>query len=113
MAVRVCHAAREQGLDISGAMFRVGGEPLTEAKAEAITQAGASWVSAWAMAETGTLGVACGNREARDEVHVVRGKVALLQRSKYPVRRTLAHRSALPHHPSHEDPEDHAERGHR
>lgn len=81
LAIRVCRAACEHGLDISGAMFRVGGEPLTQTKAEAIMQAGASWVSAWAMSETGTLGVACGNREARDEVHVVGGKVALLQRS--------------------------------
>lgn len=82
MAVRVCRAALEHGIEIRGAMFRVGGEPLTPAKAEAIARAGASWVSAWAMSETGVMGVACGNREARDEVHVVPSKVALLERSK-------------------------------
>jgi hypothetical protein len=39
-AVRVCLAARARGLDLTGTFFRVGGEPLTRAKARVIGEAG-------------------------------------------------------------------------
>jgi hypothetical protein len=81
-AVRVAIAAQEAGLDLQGTMFRVGGEPLTDAKAQVIAAAGARTFSAWSMAETGPLGGGCGNREALDEVHLFRGKIAVLQRPK-------------------------------
>ncbi|MCS6952309.1 MAG: hypothetical protein RMK57_05235 [Bryobacterales bacterium] len=81
-AVRAVISAQDLGLDLAGTVFRVGGEPLTEAKRRLIEQAGARTFSAWAMSETGPLGGACGNPEAIDEVHVFRGKVAVLQRPK-------------------------------
>jgi hypothetical protein len=41
MALRICLAARDEGLDISGTIFSGGGEPPTEAKAREIARAGA------------------------------------------------------------------------
>ncbi len=76
-AVQVCLSAIEKNLDIAGTIFRVGGEPMTEAKARAVTQAGALWNSAWAMAESGPLGGACAHREEIDEVHLFGGKIAV------------------------------------
>lgn len=81
-AVRVAIAAQGEGLDLTGTMFRVGGEPLTEAKTRVIEQAGARTFSAWSMAETGPLGGSCGNRATIDEVHLFQGKIAVFQRPK-------------------------------
>lgn len=81
-AVRAAIAAQEEGLDLTGTMFRVGGEPLTEAKISIITRVGARTFSSWSMSEAGPLGGACGNREVMDEVHLFRGKVAVIQRPK-------------------------------
>ncbi len=79
-AIRVCTTAQELGLDISGAMFRVGGEPHTEAKAQIIRQAGAHSINSYAMSEVGRIGVTCGNPSALDQVHLVADKMALIQR---------------------------------
>ena len=81
-AVRVCIAAREEGLDISGAVFRVSGEPFSEAKHRLVAELGARTFSAWSMSETGTLGGGCANRETVDEVHLFSGKIAAFQRRK-------------------------------
>jgi hypothetical protein len=79
-AVRVAQAALDAGLDISGTLFRVGGEPLTEAKYEAIRRAGADTFSGWSLSETGLLGGGCSNRQAIDEIHLFTGKTAFVQR---------------------------------
>ncbi len=82
-AVRICTAATESGHDIQGTVFRVGGEPLTKAKARLIESTGARTISAWAMSEAGgPIAGACGAREAVDEVHIYRGKISLLARKK-------------------------------
>jgi hypothetical protein len=80
--VRVCLAAREHGLDIAGTLFRLGGEPLTEAKAEAITATGSRPVCFYTMSEVGRIGVACGTPAAVDDVHVVSDKIAVIQRRR-------------------------------
>lgn len=81
-AVRAALAAREAGLDIAGTVFRVGGEPFTEAKHRLIAELGARTFSGWSMSETGPLAGGCGRREVVDEVHLFRGKIAVLQRPK-------------------------------
>jgi hypothetical protein len=80
-AVRVAQAALDAGLDISGTLFRVGGEPLTAAKYEAIRKAGADTFSGWSISETGLLGGGCANREVVDEIHLFTGKTAFVQRA--------------------------------
>jgi hypothetical protein len=79
-AVRVSRAALETGFDISGTLFRVGNEPLTPGKYEAIRKAGAETFSGWSLSEAGMLGGACAHREAIDEVHLFTAKTAFLER---------------------------------
>ena len=88
--VRVCAAAAEHELDISGTLFSVGGEPYTEAKAEAIRSAGCTAISSYGMSELGALGVPCAQPEAWDEVHVTADRVAILERS-----RELSHEASV------------------
>jgi hypothetical protein len=82
LGMRVCAAARDEGLDISGTFFRFGGEPFTEARAELVTRAGGRAVCHYSMAEASRLGVACGDPQAVDDVHLVTDKLAVLQREK-------------------------------
>ena len=79
-AVRLCLAARNRGLDISGTFFRTSGEPLSPAKARIIADANCTGRCHFAMAEIGRLGVACGRPSTHDDVHVVADKVAFAQR---------------------------------
>jgi hypothetical protein len=81
-AVRVCLAARQHRLDISGTLFRVGSEPFTETRARIVAEAGGRAVCHYHLAEVGRLGVACTAPAAVDEVHVAADKVALLQRER-------------------------------
>jgi hypothetical protein len=79
-AVRVCLAAREHGLDISGTFFRSSGEPLSPGKARVITDSGCVARCHFAMAEIGRLALACGNPSTHDDVHIAVDKVAFLQK---------------------------------
>ena len=81
-AVRVAHAADAGGLDLTGTFARVGGEPLTHAKLEAMERVGIRAVSNYSMSELGRVGIACAADEpaAVDDVHVLSGKVAILRR---------------------------------
>jgi hypothetical protein len=83
--VRICAAARERGLDLSGTFFRFGGEPYTPAKARVIAAAGARAVCHYSMAEIGHIGIACASPahpDDLDDVHVTLDKVAVLCRPK-------------------------------
>ena len=90
-AVRVCSAARRIGADLGGAVFLVGGEPLTASRYDVLRQVGADAHSGYAMSETGVMGVACGNREVVDEAHLLTGKIAFLQRSRTLADGRVAH----------------------
>ncbi len=76
-AARICAAALERNLDISGTCFRVSGEPFSASKEELFKRAGCLAWCTWAMSEAGTLGGGCANRQHRDEVHIALNKVAL------------------------------------
>ena len=52
-AVRVCVAAREGGLDLTDTFFRVGSEPYTAARAQAIAEAGCRGAANYFVAELG------------------------------------------------------------
>jgi hypothetical protein len=82
LSIRTCLAAQDEGLDISGTFFRVGGEPYTESQAEVVAASGCRAVSHYTMAETGRLGMACADQNAPDDVHLLTDKVAVLQREK-------------------------------
>jgi hypothetical protein len=78
-AVRLCLAAREHGIDISGTFFRGSGEPLSAGKMRVIADAGCTARCHYAMAEIGRMGVACRHPSTYDDVHVVSDKMAFLQ----------------------------------
>lgn len=81
-AIRACIAARDLGLDISGTLFRVSGEPFSSAKHEIVASLGCRTFSGWSMSEAGWLGGGCARREAVDEVHLFSGKIAAFTRRK-------------------------------
>ena len=81
-AVRVCIAAAESGVDISGSWFRVSGEPLTPSKAALIEQTGCHVTCGWGMSEASRIGLGCAHRKAVDEVHILSSRVAVVQQKK-------------------------------
>ncbi len=78
-AVRVCRAAREKGLDITGATFRVAGEPLTEAKRREIEAAGCRVLASYGFSEAGVASQPCPNPIAPDDTHLRKDVLALIQ----------------------------------
>lgn len=83
-AVRVSAYATAHNLNIGGSVFRTGGEPLTPARAAIIEQAGARVVAHYSTSETGPIGMACAEGQIHDDVHVLRGKMAVIHRSGMP-----------------------------
>ena len=78
--VRICQAARVRGLDIAGSVFRVSGEPYTEGKRQVVASCGARTFSAWSLAECGPVAGGCARTEALDDMHLLSGRIALIQR---------------------------------
>lgn len=81
-AVRVCLAARQDGLDLTGAVFVTIGEPLTPAKRRAIEDAGARLVVRYAVTEAGILGYGCAAPQDCDDVHVLTDDLAVILHSR-------------------------------
>jgi hypothetical protein len=80
--VRVALAAIERGLDISGSLLVLGGEPLTPAKVDVVSEAGARAVCSYYLTEAGRLGITCAAPADLDDVHVVSDKVGVIQRER-------------------------------
>lgn len=78
--LRIVRAAAAQGNDLSGGFFRVGGEPLTEARRQVFLDAGCRVGCNYAMAEIGAAGLGCCQGEAVDEVHLREDKVAVIRK---------------------------------
>jgi hypothetical protein len=76
-ALRVCLAAREQGLDLTRLVIWAGGEPATPAKIEQIRQSGARFISSYAMKEAGLIGYGCPNTTDATDVHLQQNTLAL------------------------------------
>jgi hypothetical protein len=79
-AVRACLAAEAAGLDISGTTFRVGGEPYTRAKAEAMQRSGSRALPHYSSVEVSWIGVACDEPHELDDVHLLTDKLGIIQR---------------------------------
>jgi hypothetical protein len=80
--VRVCLAAKELGLDISGTFFRFGSEPYTAPKARAIADAGCYATQFYSTTESGHVGIGCGRPSAPDDVHVTLSKMAVIEAAR-------------------------------
>jgi hypothetical protein len=79
LLVRVSLAAQEEGLDLTGAVFRGGGEPPTPAKVEQITRCGARYIPSYGVTEFGNVGVACVEPVEANDHHLREDHVALIQ----------------------------------
>ncbi len=81
-AARVCAAATEHGVDVTGTLFRTGGEALTPGRAALIEATGGIVVGDYSMAELGRAGVSCAAPTAVGDVHLMLDKVGLVQRPR-------------------------------
>jgi len=78
-ALRVCIAAREMGIDLTGAVISAGGEPPTEAKVREIERTGARFLSGYHFTEVGAVGLSCLNPVDSNDQHLFKDHLALIQ----------------------------------
>jgi hypothetical protein len=81
-AVRVAAAARGANLDISGTIFFVGGEALTDAKRASIEEAGCEVYPHYAISEIGAVGASCRQMKSGNCVHVFSDALAVVTRRR-------------------------------
>jgi hypothetical protein len=79
LALRVCIAAWEEGLNLTRATFMGGGEPPTPAKVREITRTGARWVPTYFFAEAGPIGLGCVRPTDCNDLHFLKDHLALIQ----------------------------------
>jgi hypothetical protein len=79
-AVRLCEAATERGVDVHGAQFILGGEPVTATRLAAIRRVGADGLAHYGSAETGsTLAYGCLAPGWADDSHATHDLFAFIQ----------------------------------
>jgi hypothetical protein len=77
-ALRICLAAAEEGIDLTGAAFMVAGEPLTPGKEKGIRASGAGIFMSYGLCETGRMGMGCGRPADATDVHFMKDGFALI-----------------------------------
>jgi hypothetical protein len=82
MALRVCLAARERGLDLRGVTFMSGGEPPTPAKVAAITGTGAGWLPVYISSDVGCIGAGCARPVDGNDLHLFTDGLAVIEASR-------------------------------
>ena len=75
---RLAAAADRAGLSLEGATIRVGGEPVTSAKAALMRRAGARVLPTYGAVETGAVGLGCPNATESDRMHLASDSIALI-----------------------------------
>ncbi len=78
-ALRVALAARERGIDLTGAIIAGGGEPPTPAKVAAIRASGAELITNYHFTEVGAVGHRCMNPADPNDQHLLLSNLALIQ----------------------------------
>ena len=78
-AIRLCQVAHASGVDLTGTQFTVTGEPLTGPRLAAVHAVGAEARPTYASVEAGAIGEGCLHRDAPDDVHVLRDRLAVIQ----------------------------------
>lgn len=78
-AVRLCQAAMDAGIDLTGAHFELAGEPTTEARLATIRKSGADAVPRYGSIECGSIGYACLAPAAADDLHLFEDLHAVVQ----------------------------------
>jgi hypothetical protein len=78
-ALRVCLAARQEGLDLTGVTFAIAGEPITSAKVQGITRTGARYFTTYGFSEAGRIGMGCGRPAECNDLHLLKDICAIIQ----------------------------------
>ncbi|MBI3651090.1 MAG: hypothetical protein HY231_08570 [Acidobacteria bacterium] len=81
-ALRVCVAAQEAGLDLTGATFMIAGEPPTAAKVKGIESTGARYFPTYGLAEAGRIGMGCAKPTACNDLHLLTDAFAVIQKPR-------------------------------
>jgi hypothetical protein len=77
--IQVCRLAIERGIDLSGAQFSLGGDPLTPRRLDTVRQVGANAFPNYGSKESGFIAVGCLNPVHADEMHHYHDQHALIQ----------------------------------
>jgi hypothetical protein len=77
--VRLCQAAWDAGIDLTGAGALAAGEPLTAARLATIRRAGVAVAPIYAGIDTGVLGKGCLSPDAPDEIHLFHDLLAVIR----------------------------------
>ncbi len=77
--LRVCIAAVEEGIDLTGAIVVAGGEPPTPGKVAQIRASGATFHSNYFFVEAGAIGMSCPNGNDPNDQHFFSDHLALIQ----------------------------------
>ncbi|MBN8733931.1 MAG: hypothetical protein J0L64_25570 [Acidobacteria bacterium] len=70
-ALRVCVAAREAGIDMTGVSFVIAGEPPSPAKVAGIRASGARCYTTYGFVEAGRVAIGCGNPASTNDLHIL------------------------------------------
>jgi len=79
-ALRVCLAAEELGMDLTGVTFSGGGEPPTPAKVAAVRRTGARLMSNYTSQEAGPIGHMCMTASDPNDQHLMMHHLAMVTR---------------------------------
>jgi hypothetical protein len=77
-AMRAAIAARDAGLSLEGVTFRIGGEPVTDAKAGFMASLGIRVIAGYGMVEVSNIGLGCPNGIEPGDVHLAMDTIALI-----------------------------------
>lgn len=77
--LRVALAAKELGIDLTGATLSGGGEPPTPAKVRQIRETGARFVSNYYFTEAGPVGMGCTASSDPNDQHLLMDHLAMIQ----------------------------------
>jgi hypothetical protein len=76
-SLRICLAARDEGLNFTGAVFRTAGEPVTKAKVNAIRATGAKVFTTYGYSEIGRIGMGCSRPIDANDLHLCKSMCAM------------------------------------
>jgi hypothetical protein len=79
IAVHVCQAAVEAGINLTGAQLTLGGEPTTATRLDLIRRTGAEALPTYGSIDSGVIGYGCLSPAEPDEVHLFSDLHALIQ----------------------------------
>lgn len=79
MLFRVAIAAKESGLDLTGAVFHGSGEPPTPAKVKAIDETGARLITDYHLSEANAVGIACTRPIDSNDQHLLTDHLEIIQ----------------------------------